>query len=77
MATPDAPASRIERRRQRFVMFGILLTFVGLVLLGFSLPTAPATLAQVLPWAAAGLLALWIGGILLGNVIRPIWRRRE
>ncbi len=45
---------------------GLLLTVVGLALLSVLLPTAPGQLATLLPVAAVGILALWIGGILMG-----------
>ncbi len=71
-----APGTAVEGRRQRLVMVGLVLTFVGLFALGFSLPLGAGTLARILPLAAVGFLALWIGGILLGNSVRPFGRRR-
>ena len=45
---------------------GLLLTIVGLFLLSALLPTAPEKLAYALTVAAAGILTLWVGGILMG-----------
>ncbi len=45
---------------------GLLLTLVGLFLLAVLLPTAPGAQARVLPAAALGILALWVGGVLMG-----------
>jgi hypothetical protein len=50
---------------------GLLLTFVGLVLLVPLLPTGSSALLAALPLAAAGILAVWIGGILLGRANAP------
>lgn len=44
----------------------MLLTLVGLFLLAVLFPTNPSTFARVLPVAAVGLVALWVGGILMG-----------
>ena len=45
---------------------GLLLTLVGLFLLVLLFPTNPESFARVLPVAAVGLVALWVGGILMG-----------
>jgi hypothetical protein len=45
---------------------GLLLTFAGLFLLLLLFPTSPGALARTLPVAAAGIVALWVGGILMG-----------
>ncbi|HTT44551.1 MAG TPA: hypothetical protein VMH38_00855 [Thermoplasmata archaeon] len=45
---------------------GLLLTLVGLFLLVLLFPTDPSSFARVLPVAAVGLVALWVGGILMG-----------
>jgi len=39
---------------------------VGLFLLVILFPTNPNSFSTVLPVAAAGIVALWIGGILMG-----------
>ncbi|MGI0155549.1 MAG: hypothetical protein ACREDE_05385 [Thermoplasmata archaeon] len=44
----------------------MLLTLVGLFLLSALLPTAPGKLAFALPAAGAGIVAVWVGGILMG-----------
>jgi len=43
-----------------------LFTLVGLFLLVLLFPTNPSTFGTVLPIAAVGLVALWVGGILMG-----------
>ncbi|MCI4363635.1 MAG: hypothetical protein L3K13_04950 [Thermoplasmata archaeon] len=55
------------RRRQRRVMAGLLLTFVGVLALGAILPVGPGALLHAVPFAAVALLGLWVGGILLGS----------
>lgn len=57
-------------------MVGLLLTLLGILLLSWEVPTAPAALLRSLPLLGAGALATWFGGILLGNVLRPLWRSR-
>jgi hypothetical protein len=52
--------------RSAKIGLGLLLTLVGLFLLTLLLPTDPGRLATLLPVAAGGLLALWVGGILMG-----------
>ena len=64
---PSRPSRR--RRplsRQAKIGLGLLLTLVGLFLLVLLFPTNPATFGTVLPVAAAGMVALWVGGILMG-----------
>lgn len=74
-AAPFSPAD-LARHRQKYVLAGLGLTLVGLGLLGAELPTSPAALLRAIPVSAVGLLGLWIGGILLGNVLRPMWQPR-
>jgi len=45
---------------------GLLLTLVGLFLLVLLFPTDPKSFTTLLPVAAAGIVALWVGGILMG-----------
>lgn len=45
---------------------GLLFTITGLFLLSILFPTAPEKLGYALPVAGAGILALWVGGILMG-----------
>jgi hypothetical protein len=45
---------------------GLLFTLVGLFLLLLLFPTAPGALDRTLPVAAAGIVVLWVGGILMG-----------
>ncbi len=66
----DAPTRARRRRRplskNEKIGLGLLLTFLGLFLLSDLIPTAPGSLGRILPVAAAGVVALWIGGILMG-----------
>lgn len=62
----------LARRRRRplskntKIGLGLLLTLVGLFLLADAIPSAPGALARLLPVVAAGIVVLWIGGILMG-----------
>ena len=74
MTSPDAatPTVRTASRRRGLsraqrVGLGLLLTFVGFFLLIILMPTDPTQFGRVLPVAAAGLLALWLGGVLMGR----------
>lgn len=62
-----AAAAVRERRRQTFVMVGLLLTFVGAFLVALLLPIGESAIDRELPVIAAGLLALWVGGLLMGR----------
>jgi hypothetical protein len=66
---PTPPRTRRRRRpltRTERLGLGLLLTLLGLFLLADLLPVSPGALGRALPVAAGGILALWIGGILLG-----------
>ncbi len=67
--TGPGPRRRSARRlsRQSRIALGLLLTLVGLFLLTILFPTSPSAIDRLLPVAAAGVLALWVGGILLGS----------
>jgi len=58
------PLPRISKAGR--IGIGLLLTLVGLFLLAAILPVAPGPLYHVLPIAAAGIAAVWIGGIFMG-----------
>jgi len=60
------PRRRPSLSKRAKVGLGLLLTFVGLFLLVLLFPTNPTTFSTVLPVAAAGIVALWVGGILMG-----------
>lgn len=67
-----APLRAAERRPLRLsrtarIGLGLLLTLVGLFLLVILFPTSPSAIATVVPVAAAGIVALLVGGILLGQ----------
>lgn len=67
-APSPVPGSTLPRSsRARLLALGLLFSLVGLVLVAVLLPTAPGSLSTVLPIAAAGLVLLWVGGILLGR----------
>jgi hypothetical protein len=65
-ATPDGapPHSRPRMSKVMKIGLGLLFTLVGLFLMLRLVPTAPSSgfLASV----GAGLLLLWVGGILMG-----------
>lgn len=63
---PTVPGPRRFGRSQRLAV-GLLLTLIGLFLLADLFPTSPGALARLLPVGAAGILAVWLGGILLGT----------
>ncbi len=70
-SSPTNDPGRAARRRPRLsknqkIGLGLLLTFVGLWLVSGLLPTSPGALARTLPLAAGAIVALWVGGILLG-----------
>lgn len=73
MASRPGPNPRPRRRLSKTarIGLGLLLTFLGLIFLIPLLPTGSSALAMALPLAAAGFLAVWIGGILLGRANAP------
>jgi hypothetical protein len=74
----DPNAARVaERRRQRQVVEALVLTFVGLLALALLLPSAPSHLTEGILVGLVAVLGLWIGGILLGNAVRPYWQGRR
>ena len=76
MLEPDGVA--LDRhRRQRLVMAGLLLTLVGFFLIWVELPSDPGQLPRILPVVGGAALALWVGGMVLGNTRRPFWRLRS
>ncbi|MFZ0699422.1 MAG: hypothetical protein WAN74_04450 [Thermoplasmata archaeon] len=71
---PAPTARRAPRRplsKNARIGIGLVLTFLGLVFLVSLLPTGSSALATALPLAAAGILAIWVGGILLGRANAP------
>jgi len=67
-SVPPVPAAERRPRlsKQGYIGLGLLLTLVGLFLVAILFPTDPGVLGTVLPVAAVGLVALWVGGILMG-----------
>ena len=65
----EAPPARRRPRLSRggAVVLGVLLTLVGLFVLGGTVPTDPATLERAVAITGAGAVALWVGGIFLGG----------
>ncbi|HTT72932.1 MAG TPA: hypothetical protein VMG99_02105 [Thermoplasmata archaeon] len=66
---PDPHARRLSKPAT--IGIGLLLTFVGLFLLSILLPDNSGRWEEILPVAAAGMLFLWVGGILMGRGGRP------
>jgi hypothetical protein len=64
--TPAGRRGRPPLSKPTKIGVGLLLTLVGLFLLTLLLPTDPGRLSTLLPVAGAGIVALWVGGILMG-----------
>ncbi len=71
-AEPPAATRRRGSRLSptRKLGLGLLLTLVGLFVLGGTIPSAPGPLEMAVAVAATGIVALWLGGILLGSAGR-------
>ncbi|MHB1931689.1 MAG: hypothetical protein ACYCPV_01690 [Thermoplasmata archaeon] len=67
MPSPPPERSAQERRRQQRLGLGLLLSLLGIFLLAILFPTDPSALLALLPIGGAGMLALWVGGVLLGS----------
>jgi hypothetical protein len=66
--TPDAGSVRRPRLSPTAVLsLGLLLTLLGLFVLGGSVPTAPGPLERAVAVTGVGAVALWVGGVLLGR----------
>jgi len=63
---PSRPRRRPRLSKSARIGLGLLLTLVGLFLLVILFPTNPSSFGTVLPVAAAGIVAVWVGGILMG-----------
>ena len=66
MPEPGPRRPRVRLSKGARIALGLLLTLAGLFLLAGTLPSAPGPLGRVLPIAAAGIVVLWVGGILMG-----------
>jgi hypothetical protein len=73
-SSPSAPAPRGPGRpklsKRGSIGLGLVLTLLGLFFLGTLVPPSPPELERALPVVGAGILALWVGGILLGRGAR-------
>jgi hypothetical protein len=70
-APSEAPARRSRGLSARAkVGLGVLLTLVGLFVLGGTVPTAPGTLERDVAVTGLAALGLWLGGVLLGSARR-------
>lgn len=65
-SSPSAARPRHGLSKSQKIGGGLLLTIVGLFLLSALLPTAPEKLGFALVAVGAGILAVWVGGILMG-----------
>jgi len=61
-----APSRKPRLTKSQKIGGGLLLTILGLFLLSALLPTAPDKLGYALTVAGVGIVALWVGGILMG-----------
>lgn len=70
MAAPPngtpGPRRRPRLSKSARIGLGLALSLLGLFLLSILFPTAPGSFATVLPVAAVGIVALWVGGVLMG-----------
>jgi len=62
-AAPPGPRRRSPRAK---LGIGLLLTLVGLFVLGGTLPTQSGTLERAVAVTGLGVVALWLGGLFLG-----------
>ena len=69
-AAPPGPSPRARGRfrlsRRAMLAMGVLLTLLGLFVIGGTVPTAAGTLERSLGITGIAAFALWVGGILLG-----------
>ncbi|MGP8078686.1 MAG: hypothetical protein ACLQD8_06535 [Thermoplasmata archaeon] len=63
---PLPRARRPSLSKRSKIGLGLLFTLLGLFLLADELPVAPGPLEHALPVLAAGVVGLWVGGILMG-----------
>ncbi len=67
MTTPERAARRARLSPQARIGLGVLLTLVGLFILGGTVPTAPGPLERDALITGLAAVTLWVGGILLGG----------
>jgi hypothetical protein len=58
-------------------MLGLFASLVGIAFVSLELPIDAGALRAALPAVAAGMLLLWIGGILLGRSMGSFGRGRR
>jgi hypothetical protein len=63
---PPTPRPAPRLSRQAKIGLGLALSLVGLFLISALLPTAPDKLAFGIGVAAAGVVSIWLGGVLMG-----------
>jgi len=66
-ATPPVRRPRRRLPTKAKIGLGLVLTLLGLFVLGATVPTAPGTLERAIAITGLGAVALWLGGILLGS----------
>ena len=67
VARPERAGRPPRLTKAARIGIGLLLTLVGLFLLVVLFPTSPSAISTVVPIAAAGIVAVWVGGIFLGQ----------
>ncbi len=63
---PPAATGRRGLSKIQKIGLGLFSTLAGIALLAVLFPVAPGSFGYVLPVGAAGIVLLWVGGILMG-----------
>lgn len=64
VAPPPGPRRGLTKIQK--IGLGLVSTLLGIALLAVLFPVAPGSFGYVLPVGAAGIVLLWVGGILMG-----------